>query len=98
MSLASRAGGMVQLPNTPLRDVVARLTTHCFPWFERTSTTAGLLVVMLENHAKFDRPHAHSLFDIACCYAHLGQFTEARVALMQAITAYRGWYYEMQVF
>lgn len=76
-------------------EVVARLSTHCFPWFERANTTAGLLAVLLEEHAKIGRPHAHYLFDIACCHAHLGQISEAQQALTRAVTAYRQSHDEM---
>jgi hypothetical protein len=80
-----------EFADNSMRDVVARLTTHCFPWFERTNTTAGLRAVLLEEHAKIGQPYAHYLFDIACCHAHLGQIFEAQQTLTQAVTAYREW-------
>jgi hypothetical protein len=77
-----------------MRDVVARLNSHCLPWFERTSTTAGLLEVLLEENTRLGRPSTNFLFDIACCQAHLGQFHEAQRALEQAAAAYRKSYQE----
>jgi hypothetical protein len=54
-----------------------------------------LLDVLLEEHAKIGRPHAHYLFDIACCHTHLGQISEAQQVLTQAVAAYREWHHEM---
>lgn len=72
-----------------MRDVVERLTAHCLPWFERTSTTAGLLAVLLEEQAALGRPDASTLFDIACCRAQLGEFTEAQAGLAEASAVLR---------
>jgi hypothetical protein len=83
-----------EFADNSMRDVVARLNTHCLPWFERTSTTAGLLEVLLEENARLGRPSINFLFDIACCQAHLGQFHEAQRALEQAAAAYRKCYQE----
>src|SRR4051812_29017625 len=47
-----------EFADSSMHDVVARLAVHCLPWFERTSTTAGLLTVLLEEHVKIGRPHA----------------------------------------
>lgn len=78
-----------------MHDVVSRLASHCLPWFERVSTTAGLLAVLIDEHAKIRRPDAHYLFDIACCQTHLGQISEAQQALDQAVAGYRKWHDEM---
>jgi hypothetical protein len=78
-----------EFADNSMRDVVARLNTHCLPWFERTGTTAGLLEVLLEENARLGRSSITFLFDIACCQVHLGQFHEGQCALEQAAAAYR---------
>jgi hypothetical protein len=64
------------------------------PWFERTSTTSGILTVLHERNVKIG-PNAHFLFEIAVCHAHLGQLSEAKEALTNSIAAYRKSHAEM---
>lgn len=78
-----------EFADASMRDVVERFAAHCVPWFERTRSTRGLLAVLLEQHAAFDRPHGHTLFDMGCCQAHLGETGMASDSLERAIVAYR---------
>lgn len=78
-----------QRADESMREVVGGLTTFCFPWFVRTSTTAGLLDVLLEEHAEKRSPDAHYLFEIACCLVHLGRTAEAQSVLSEAVAAFR---------